>query len=118
MDLVRDSNIARALRDLPTGSSAWSARITRGVGRSDKPHEAKAYAMGLHVADAVAVLDELGLERAHFVGASWGEQARLRDRTRARRVLSASWSADSSLPIEPRGTARGRRYRDRHGRRR
>ena len=28
--------------------------------------------MRLRVADAVAVLDELGLERAHFVGISWG----------------------------------------------
>ena len=61
VDLVRDSNIAQALRDLPEGEfPAWSAPDHHGVGRSDKPHEAKAYAMGLRVADAVAVLDELG----------------------------------------------------------
>lgn len=72
VDLVRDSNIARALRDLPEGEFRLVYADHRGVGRSDKPHEAKAYAVGLRVADAVAVLDELGLERAHFVGASWG----------------------------------------------
>ena len=28
--------------------------------------------MPLRVADAVAVLDRLGIERAHFIGRSWG----------------------------------------------
>lgn len=44
----------------------------RGHGRSDKPHDAQAYAMPLRVADVVAVLDALALDRAHFVGVSWG----------------------------------------------
>ena len=44
----------------------------RGHGRSDKPHDPAAYAMPLRVADAVAILDRLGNERAHFVGRSWG----------------------------------------------
>jgi pimeloyl-ACP methyl ester carboxylesterase len=44
----------------------------RGHGRSDKPHEIAAYRIELRVADVVAVLDALGIERAHFVGASWG----------------------------------------------
>ena len=44
----------------------------RGQGRSDKPHEAKAYALPTRALDVVAVLDELGVERAHFVGYSWG----------------------------------------------
>ncbi|HEX2102343.1 MAG TPA: alpha/beta fold hydrolase, partial [Solirubrobacteraceae bacterium] len=44
----------------------------RGHGRSDKPHDPSAYAMPLRVADAIAVLDRLGIERAHFVGRSWG----------------------------------------------
>ena len=44
----------------------------RGHGRSDKPHDPSAYAMPLRVADAVAVLDRLGIERAHFIGRSWG----------------------------------------------
>jgi len=44
----------------------------RGQGRSDKPHEVAAYALRTRVADAVAVLDELGVERSHFLGSSWG----------------------------------------------
>jgi pimeloyl-ACP methyl ester carboxylesterase len=44
----------------------------RGLGRSDKPHEAAAYAMPVRVGDAVAVLDELAISRACFIGASWG----------------------------------------------
>jgi pimeloyl-ACP methyl ester carboxylesterase len=44
----------------------------RGHGRSDKPDDPAAYLMSLRVADAVAILDRLGIERAHFVGRSWG----------------------------------------------
>jgi pimeloyl-ACP methyl ester carboxylesterase len=44
----------------------------RGLGRSDKPHEAAAYAMPVRVGDAAAVLDELAISRAYFIGASWG----------------------------------------------
>jgi pimeloyl-ACP methyl ester carboxylesterase len=69
--LVRGAPIARALQDLPR-----EFRLVfvdhRGHGRSAKPHEAAAYAMPLRVADVIAVLDELGLERANHVGISWG----------------------------------------------
>lgn len=44
----------------------------RGHGRSDKPHEESAYAMSARVADAIAVLDELDVRRAHILGFSWG----------------------------------------------
>ncbi len=44
----------------------------RGQGGSDKPHEMTSYALPKRVADAVAVLDALGIERAHFLGSSWG----------------------------------------------
>ncbi|HEX6580353.1 MAG TPA: alpha/beta fold hydrolase [Actinomycetota bacterium] len=44
----------------------------RGHGRSDKPHDADAYAMPRRVADVVAVLDELQIRRAHLLGISWG----------------------------------------------
>jgi pimeloyl-ACP methyl ester carboxylesterase len=72
VDLVRESNIAQALQELPTDEFRLIYAAHRGVGRSDKPHEVEAYAMPLRVADAVAVLDELGIERAHFIGNSWG----------------------------------------------
>jgi pimeloyl-ACP methyl ester carboxylesterase len=44
----------------------------RGQGGSDKPREPSAYALPTRVADAVAMLDALDLERAHFLGSSWG----------------------------------------------
>jgi len=44
----------------------------RGQGGSDKPQDASAYALATRVADAVAVLDALGIERTHFLGSSWG----------------------------------------------
>ena len=69
VDDVRESAIARAL---PAGEFRPVFVDHRGLGRSDKPHDPAAYAMPLRVADAEAVLDELGLERAHFVGMSWG----------------------------------------------
>lgn len=44
----------------------------RGHGRSDKLHDAEAYAMALRAQDAVAVLDQLKVDRSHFIGMSWG----------------------------------------------
>src|SRR5918994_1831619 len=72
VDLVRASNIAQALRELTTEEFRLIYVDHRGVGRSEKPHGVQAYAMALRVADAVAVVDELGIERAHFIGNSWG----------------------------------------------
>jgi pimeloyl-ACP methyl ester carboxylesterase len=40
----------------------------RGHGRGDKPHGPAAYVMPPRVADAVAILDRLGIELAHLVG--------------------------------------------------
>ena len=71
IELVRRAPIARALQEL-TDEFRLIYVDHRGHGRSDKPHEAEAYAMPLRVADVVAVLDELGIERAHFLGISWG----------------------------------------------
>lgn len=71
VELVRGAPIAQALRE-----HSEEFRLIyvdhRGHGRSDKPHDPSAYAMPLRVADVVAVLDELGIERAHHVGISWG----------------------------------------------
>jgi pimeloyl-ACP methyl ester carboxylesterase len=71
VDLVRGSPISQALQELG-GEFRLIYIDHRGHGRSDKPHEAKSYAMRLRVADAIAVLDDLGIGRAHFVGISWG----------------------------------------------
>lgn len=44
----------------------------RGHGQSEKPHDPKAYAPELHVADVLAVLDDLGLRTARYYGYSMG----------------------------------------------
>ncbi len=44
----------------------------RGHGESDKPHEPAAYRMELQVGDVTAVLDELGIRKARFLGYSMG----------------------------------------------
>ena len=44
----------------------------RGYPPSDVPTDPAAYSMDLAVADALAVLDDLGIERAHVVGLSMG----------------------------------------------
>ncbi len=49
----------------------------RGHGESDKPHEPEAYRMDLRVGDVTAVLDELGLRRAHCLGYSDGGEVAL-----------------------------------------
>ena len=71
IELVRGVPIALALQKL-TAEFRLIYVDHRGHGRSARPHEANAYAMSLRVADVVATLDELGIERAHFVGISWG----------------------------------------------
>ena len=44
----------------------------RGHGRSGKPHEPEMYGMEYMVGDVTAVLDELGIDVAHFWGYSMG----------------------------------------------
>ena len=44
----------------------------RGHRQSDKPHEASAYDHSNYVQDIVAVLDDAGIERAHYWGYSMG----------------------------------------------
>jgi pimeloyl-ACP methyl ester carboxylesterase len=71
IDLVRNAPIARALQE-HTDEFRLIYVDHRGHGRSDKPHDARAYEMSLRVGDVVAVLDDRGVERAHFIGISWG----------------------------------------------
>jgi pimeloyl-ACP methyl ester carboxylesterase len=44
----------------------------RGYGRSGKPSEVDAYSIPLLAGDVLAVLDDLGIERADVVGHDWG----------------------------------------------
>ena len=104
VDLVRESNIAQALRKLSTEEFRLIYVDHRGVGRSDKPHEVQAYAMALRVADAVAVADELGIERAHFIGNSWGGRLCFGIGEHApERVLSLVIGGQQPYAIDPEG---------------
>ena len=66
----------------------------RGFGRSQRPADVAAYRLRNAVADVTAVLDRLGLDRAHVVGHDWGAAvawltAMLRpDRVRTLTVIS------------------------------
>lgn len=103
VNLVRASNIAKALQEL---SEEFRLIYVdhRGVGCSDKPHEAEAYAMKLRVGDAVAVLDELGIERAHFIGNSWGGRLGFGIGEHAsERVLSLVIGGQQPYAIDPDG---------------
>ena len=72
LDCVDDLSESAVGRALPPGEFRAVYVDHRGLGRSDKPHDPSAYAMPLRVRDPIAILDELGIDRAHFVGMSWG----------------------------------------------
>jgi pimeloyl-ACP methyl ester carboxylesterase len=68
LDVAKSSRLARAL----TSEFRLIFADHRGQGGSDKPRDAGAYALPTRAADAVAVLDALNIDRAHFLGSSWG----------------------------------------------
>lgn len=104
VELVRASNIAQALQGLPEDEFRLIYVDHRGVGRSDKPHEVEAYTMPLRVADAVAVLKELGIERAHFIGMSYGARLGFGIGEHApERVLSLVLGGQQPYAINPDG---------------
>jgi pimeloyl-ACP methyl ester carboxylesterase len=45
---------------------------SRGHGQSDKPHDPEAYDLGLRASDVLAVMDELGVQKADYFGYSLG----------------------------------------------
>jgi pimeloyl-ACP methyl ester carboxylesterase len=68
LDYAKASPLAQALQDhfrLIFGDH-------RGQGRSDKPHDVASYDLTTRVADAIAVMDTLQIERAHYIGFSLG----------------------------------------------
>ena len=64
----QDVGVVQALRD----DYQLILLDPRGFGDSDKPHEPAAYAADQVAYDVVAVLDAIGVERAHFWGYSRG----------------------------------------------
>ena len=103
VELVRRSPIAQELQALRNEFRLIYADH-RGLGRSDKPHEMEAYAMTLQVGDAVAVLDELEVGRAHFVGRSYGGRLVYGIGQHApERVLSLVAGGQQPYAIDPNG---------------
>jgi pimeloyl-ACP methyl ester carboxylesterase len=45
---------------------------SRGHGQSDKPHDPEAYSLALRASDVLAVMDELGVQKADYFGYSLG----------------------------------------------
>jgi pimeloyl-ACP methyl ester carboxylesterase len=68
LEYAKASPLVRALKD----DFRLVLADHRGQGRSDKPHDVASYALTTRVADAIAILDVLGVERAHYIGFSWG----------------------------------------------
>jgi pimeloyl-ACP methyl ester carboxylesterase len=68
LEVAKASGLARALSD----EFRLIFADHRGQGRSDKPRDVDAYALATRAADAIAVLDALNIDRAHFLGSSWG----------------------------------------------
>jgi pimeloyl-ACP methyl ester carboxylesterase len=68
LEYAKTSPLVRALQ----GDFRMIFTDHRGQGRSEKPHDVRSYALTTRVADATAILDEAGIERAHYLGFSWG----------------------------------------------
>jgi pimeloyl-ACP methyl ester carboxylesterase len=68
LEVAKASRLASAL----SGEFRLVFADHRGQGGSDKPVDPDAYAVPTRVADAVAVLDALRIERSHVLGSSWG----------------------------------------------
>ena len=104
VDSVASSRQSQVAQGIPRDEFRLVFVDHRGLGRSDKPHDVDAYAMPLRVADAIAVLDELGVERAHFVGNSWGGRLGFGiGEHRPDRVLSLVLGGQQPYAIDPDG---------------
>jgi pimeloyl-ACP methyl ester carboxylesterase len=106
--------LLNGLGDTVEASKAWGVSIAlapshrmiyidhRGHGRSDKPHEPAAYAIALRVADVIAAMDAAGVERAHFIGLSWGARLGFAMGERApKRLLSLTLGGQIPYAMNP-----------------
>lgn len=86
LDVEGDGDPVVLLHGFPDDRSLWRHQVPalvgagfrvivpdqRGFGASDKPADVDAYALPFLAGDVLAVLDGLGVERAHLVGHDWG----------------------------------------------
>jgi pimeloyl-ACP methyl ester carboxylesterase len=68
LDWIRYTDYVKALKD----KHKLILLDARGRGKSDKPHEPEMHSMKNYVEDITAILDDIGLEKAHFWGYSFG----------------------------------------------
>ncbi len=68
LEMWREQGYTRAL----AGACQLILVDPRGHGQSDKPHDPGQYRPELMAGDVAVVLDRLGLEKAHYLGASMG----------------------------------------------
>ena len=73
----------------------------RGCGASDKPHETQAYDFKLIVQDLVAILDNLKIDKASYLGYSMGGRIGFRLPMYAPERFNALIVGGSSYPIRP-----------------
>lgn len=71
----------------------------RGQGRSDNPDEP--YSMERHAADAVGLLETLGIERVHWVGISYGGEIGMIVATRYSEKIASLTVAAAVSHVEP-----------------
>jgi pimeloyl-ACP methyl ester carboxylesterase len=79
---------------------------TRGHGRSDKPHDPRAYTPELFAADIITVLDDAGVDKVFFWGYSQGgtialAMAKYAAERLAGLVIGGAAAAGSAYPSEP-----------------
>jgi pimeloyl-ACP methyl ester carboxylesterase len=99
----RESGIVDALSD----AYCVAAIDSLGHGLSDKPVDATLYDQAQRAGDIVAVIDDLGCDRAHLVGHSMGAWmavgvAKYHPRRLASLILGG-WDPLGGLPLGPRG---------------
>lgn len=104
LDTVETARMSMIARAIPRQEFRHIYVDHRGLGRSDTPHEVDAYQIDRRVADAVAVLDATGVNRAHFVGTSWGGRLGFAiGEMVPERVLSLILGGQQPFAIDPEG---------------
>ncbi len=82
----------------------------RGRGLSDRDSNAERYTLAVYVADTLALLDRLGVDRAVFVGTSMGGLMTMLAAALAPQRLAGAVLNDVGPEIDPVGVERIRRY--------
>jgi pimeloyl-ACP methyl ester carboxylesterase len=105
--------VAPRIAALGRRAIAWDAR---GRGRSDRDPDASRYNAGVYAQDAIAALDELGVERAVLLGTSMGGLITMVLAAMAPQRIAAAVLNDIGPELDPAGVARIASYVGKTGR--